>query len=1028
MPPASALAKLLDPALQVAQHHQLEADRLLADCGLAQQELDKPGARFPAEHYEQLLQALATETANPRIALSLGEATQPRMLGSIGFLMATAATLSDAYQVLIDYLPLLFEGAALQMEQTLAGTRLTLELNRPQQKTTEYFLACLLNWPRWLTGRQVPALAVELAFPAPDDPPAYQRFFAAEVQFDAPRNQLLLASDYMAQRCLDANAEMHQLHREFADTLLSASAQQSALIARTRNQIRQQLTEGDGSVRREQVAAALNLSLRTLQRKLGLLGTNFQEIYDQTRRELCLQLILKGRLSFGEIAYRLGFSNQSAFQKAFKRWMGIPPSQYREQIKPAPPTPIDNSLPDASPTSPAWPNGAALPQQVSQRLRQLSDFSRQLLGWAALLGEQFELASLAAVTDNPLARLAIHLWPAQQLQLIQQDDPVPGTTAEHRPTSYRFNHPEIRQQLVDALGASEQAQRHRTTGLYLLAQLEQPASTLIPLLRALDHLNRGPSEQLPGDQFRLLAELNQQAAELAAAEQCFPQAAELLQQAIRWRLIAEPAQQPTTLQLQRAAALLNGGDTPQAEQLLAELSQTPLERAERCRLALLQAQRLRQQNHPEAALAAMLDAWRQDQQPLPGDDRSARLELADQLLSIGEQLDSCRLAELPTLHESQDLLQLALLKQIALDAGRLGQPLLTACAVSRMTLLSLQQGRSEYTAFAFVSYAWVCSWFCADQALAQTLSAQGLQLANEGTAAVAASANLIQGSQVQHWFAPLEQALDRLRQAERIGHDHGLWQTTADAQLIRCNLDWLRGQPLPPLQQQAQELQQQMRARQQPGSAQRLADSVLLLTEQLTCEQPRRLPPSEFSHGWQAVTLLMLALLLDRRQEWATLLSWEARLEQQLSGHYALTEALFCSGMMRLIQFQQRPNLSRYQRSELARLESRLELWSRQSPVNFHCQLELIRAEQLRLDHQLEATLQQYQQAIDAAEQQGFLHHRALCYERFADYLLSIGQRRLALLSLQQACALYRQWGALAKVKQLERLLNSLAQ
>ncbi|OMH25606.1 AAA family ATPase [Motiliproteus sp. MSK22-1] len=335
MPTATASAKLLDPVLQIAQHNHQDLHALLAAAQLENIEKDKPGARIPTSAFCRLLEELGHRSENDRIALRIGEATQPRMLGSIGFLMTTAVDLRASYQVLIDYLPLLFEGIHLQMEQSAAGTELTLELEHSEErKTAEWFMACLLSWPRWISGKQIPALKIELIYPPPADTQAYERFFASEVTYNGDHNRLLIPSSYLKFPCLDANEEMHRLHLEFADNLLSVSGREGALVAQIKSLIRHGLTDGQGGIRREKIAASLNLSLRTLQRKLGKLNTSFQELYDQTRKEQALQQIQKGSVSFGELSFLLGFSNQSAFQKAFKRWVGMPPSQYREQIKP----------------------------------------------------------------------------------------------------------------------------------------------------------------------------------------------------------------------------------------------------------------------------------------------------------------------------------------------------------------------------------------------------------------------------------------------------------------------------------------------------------------------------------------------------------------------------------------------------------------------------------------------------------------------------------------------------------------------
>ena len=492
MPTPTVSARLLEPVLQLARHYrtdsgQNQGEQLLQIAGLTESEFTKPGSRFPSANYPRVLDQLVQLSANPLISLSLGEATQPRMLGSVGFLMSTSDNLEQAYRNLIDYLPLLHEEAVLELEQSPRGTVLTLELNQNHPALIDYLLACLINWPRWLTGHQVAVQRVKLARSEPEDKRPYQQFFAAETEFGAPSNQLWFSSDYLSLPCLDANAEMHQLHREFADVLLGQSGRQGALIAQTRNLIRQQLVDHQCSVSREQVAEQLGMSLRTLQRKLGLQDTSFQEIHDQTRRDLCLQMIQRGELSFGEIAYQLGFSNQSAFQKAFKRWMKQPPSEYRKQVRPLPLEPAVNQ-PD-NPVDTRWLQDDDHAEQIQQRLKQLPDLSRELLDWALLLEDPYSLEDLAEATGSPLARLAIHLWPAEQAGLIE------ATNNDN--TRYRFSDARIRRQLDNSLPTATRKRMHSRYA-ELLQQLAAPGSTA-----ELD-----PAQQLQQQQ-RLLRHLKQ---------------------------------------------------------------------------------------------------------------------------------------------------------------------------------------------------------------------------------------------------------------------------------------------------------------------------------------------------------------------------------------------------------------------------------------------------------------------------------------------------------------------------------------
>ncbi|SIS73517.1 AraC family transcriptional regulator [Neptunomonas antarctica] len=1110
----TASAKLLEPVLQLAQHYRLEPSQIFNSAALSHADFTKPGARFPATHFNDVLHTLAEAADNPRIALNLGEATQPRILGSIGFMMSTAPTLGKAYQTLIDYLPLLFEGAVLQMEQTVEGTLLTLELNEPNLQPIEYFLACLVNWPRWLTGQQIPASVVYLSFPEPENIQTYQRFFAAEVQFDAPRNQLLLASDYLTLSCIDANPEMHQLHREFADSLLSKSNQQSALVAQTRNLIRRQLSEGGGTVRREQIADTLGLSLRTLQRKLGVLGTNFQDVYDHTRREVGLQLIQRGQLSFGEIAFQLGFSNQSAFQKAFKRWMGVAPSAYRQQIKPVVfSDPV--TLPDLKQPSNAWLAGDNATQLIEQKIGSLNSFSLELLECAALLcsktssdissnksthvssesGHQFDLTELSLVTDNPVARVAIHLWSAEESGLIAtaiKKSSVTVTAINHDikddQAGYFFTDTAVLNALNQRMSDAEKTQRHTLIGLAMLRTLPlktlplktlahplsvskaplvqttiaQPTlihtiltqPTLAEITPALFHLNLALSLADAEEASSLLASinlsihsylktnlhlLNMMAADQAEQQHDYQSADVFLTEAGR-HLNDSELSLKTDLLLHRVRVLLFEGDIETADQCLQQLVTFDMSIQDAINTALMKARVYQQRGMYAQSLDCLLDSWATLDQPLPDDETKQLSQLLVQLTDISKDFTAISLVNMAEMTDSEHLLRLRLLEQISLIARQQSQPLLAACAIGRMTELSLQNGLSPLTAFAFVSYAWVSSWFSADYALARTFSAQGMQLAcqldgithtdnlsaktPQGDSAI--SATLLQSSQVQHWFAPLDSAVKQLVQVDKLATEHSQWLIQSECRLLKHQLLFLSPTPLGEQLLLCREDHQQM-LEQTPFHAERLQDSTLILLEQLRGEH---LFPTQvnYSNGWQAVSTIIGALLLDQQPIWPELYLWEALLENELAGYFCVSEALFCTAMMRLIHAQQQHVIGRFRRIEIDQIESRMELWAHHCPDNFKGQLVLLQAEKSRLlEHEQRAIKSTYQapdllfeEAIQLAEKNDFGYHKALCYERYSDYLVTKKQLSLARFCLNEACSLYQHWGASAKVKQLE--------
>lgn len=1019
-------AKLLEPVLQLARHYRQPTGQdlqqsILEVAALPEQEFTKPGARFPASNYPKVLDKLSEISGNPLIALHLGEATQPRMLGSIGFLMSTAPTLEQAYQTLIDYLPLLFEGAVLQMEQTVDSTVITLELNDNDPHAVEYFLACLINWPRWLIGRQVPALAVQLTLPEPANIQPYQQFFAAEVEFGAARNQLLLSNDYLQLACVDANSEMHHLHREFADSLLSKASLQNALTAQTRNLIRQQLAEGGGCVRREQIAESVGLSLRTLQRKLGQQGSSFQEIYDQTRREVCLQLIQRGQLSFGEVSFQLGFSNQSAFQKAFKRWMGMAPSEYRQQVKPVE---IDSVTTQTTRLQNSdWLKSPDRADQLARKLTSLSHFSLELLERAAIIGERFDLNQIAVVTGNPLARLAIHFWPAEQAGLITA---LQGSDDQNK---YCFADPDLWQQIYQSIPAADRQRLHGDYARFLIANLPRSAGPE-QLGDLLFHLQEIGPDHIDSELQQAYLRLALRASDLARKQQDFATAS-------RYMAIAcglpptKGLPDPTERRMQCANLYLLAGQITDAQQTLHTLEQQTLSRSDTGRAALMTTRLLQHQNRHEDALHYLLTQLAQIDKTLPEQSNEQLSLLLTQLNYISEAFSAQALTEMKELTDSSQYVRLQLLEQIALLARQQSQPLLAACAIGRMTELSLRYGRTPLTPFAFVSYAWVASWFCADFSLAQTFSAQGMQLANRYGGLIqenentdsATSAALLHCSQVQHWFSPLRSVQEQLQQLDHLTGQHGQWLLQSESRLLLAQLNLFSTTDLKAQREQLELQHVQMINQHQAFSAERLQSSALNLIDQLTTGH--RTTAVEYQHGWQAVSAIIAALLLDQQHLWHSFYPWESQLENELAGYFGVSEALFCTALMRLIQAQQQGAISKRRRLEVEQLESRLEIWARHCPANFNSQLFLLQAEKARLDGQLAGRF--YEQALAATGEQPFGFHKALIYERYAEYLSAYDQPNLARFCFNEARWFYEKWGADTKVKQLVQRLALLA-
>lgn len=195
--------------------------------------------------------------------------------------------------------------------------------------SNEATIASILTIGREVSTDPLEPLAVFFKHPAPQTTALHERFFGCPVHFDSDRDALL-----MSEAALDAPNRVGEASiSKFFDTHLEGELAQldddDALPQRVQIQVAQALSEGIPKI--SDVARQLGMSGRTLQRRLSEQGYSFQNLVDEARRRLAERLLRQSKYSLAEIAYLTGFSEQSAFNRAFKRWAGQTPRSYRIQ-------------------------------------------------------------------------------------------------------------------------------------------------------------------------------------------------------------------------------------------------------------------------------------------------------------------------------------------------------------------------------------------------------------------------------------------------------------------------------------------------------------------------------------------------------------------------------------------------------------------------------------------------------------------------------------------------------------------------
>lgn len=310
----------------------LDGRALFAELGLDYRALDDPDARFPQDAMSRLWQRAVTLSGNPAIALNIARVHTPAF-PVLGYALMSSRNLGEGLERLERYQRIIAEGADLSFRRLPEGCLFSVRVHGdrlpPPRQSAECSLASLIALVRWITGRHLKPLEVRLAGEPPLDATPYQALFEAPLSFGHGQCALLFSHADMSAALPTANAELARLHDRFAGDYLARFAS-SRFSHQTRQVLCRLLPQGEP--RREAVADALHLSERTLQRRLQEEGSSYQQLLDDTRRELAEQYLATPHMTLLEIAYLLGFSEPSNFFRAFRRWFGVTPGEYRERL------------------------------------------------------------------------------------------------------------------------------------------------------------------------------------------------------------------------------------------------------------------------------------------------------------------------------------------------------------------------------------------------------------------------------------------------------------------------------------------------------------------------------------------------------------------------------------------------------------------------------------------------------------------------------------------------------------------------
>jgi AraC-like DNA-binding protein len=320
------------PALAVPDVlRQLGADpaEVLKEAGVDPAVFESAENWISHEARGRLVARCVARTGCRHFGLLLGQRAGLRSFGLLGLLVKYSPDVGTALRSLVRYFHLHNRSGAVEL--SVEGDRATFSYgaDRPPVQAGEQIgdgaVAVMLNILRELCGADWLPLEACFAHRRPDDVAPFYRFFRAPLRFDAERYALVFSAAWIDRAVPHDDAELRRLLQRQIDALEARHA--SDFPARVRSVLRTALLTDDAGAAR--VAALLSMHSRTLRRRLVAGGTTFRALVDEVRFEIARQLLEDSSLHVGGIADTLGYSDASAFTRAFRRWSGTTPARWR---------------------------------------------------------------------------------------------------------------------------------------------------------------------------------------------------------------------------------------------------------------------------------------------------------------------------------------------------------------------------------------------------------------------------------------------------------------------------------------------------------------------------------------------------------------------------------------------------------------------------------------------------------------------------------------------------------------------------
>jgi AraC-like DNA-binding protein len=327
------LASIQHILWEILEEYGIAPEPVFHRVGLDPALMFEPGARYPLAGVAALWEEMGQLIDDQCFGLKTAEYYHPSHFGTIGYAMLASSSLRKALERLIRYHRVVSDARFGELVEDSQKQSLSIVLNWHEETPwtaprEDAALVYILSCCRLNFGRQLSPKRVELTHDQHQCLLDYEKYFNCRVVLNRPAPRLSLSLKE-ADRVLRSGDEyLAGFHDNIMDDYISRLSR-NRLIRSVQRIVAEQLV--DGSVTVDLIARELGMSTRKLQRELKMEGATYQDLLNQTRRELAERYVREGHSDLTEVAFILGFADLSTFSRSFKRWTGVSPSRYRKQ-------------------------------------------------------------------------------------------------------------------------------------------------------------------------------------------------------------------------------------------------------------------------------------------------------------------------------------------------------------------------------------------------------------------------------------------------------------------------------------------------------------------------------------------------------------------------------------------------------------------------------------------------------------------------------------------------------------------------